>query len=139
MKIEKDNELYKEEKIIKFYKGMLGFEGLKEFKFFDVEENPNFKLLKSNDEQHIGFVVVSPFDVNENYEVNLKKSTIKALKIEKEEDVLLFTTVTLNKDIKKITTNLRAPIVINIKTLLGEQLILDKEEYKIKTPLIRGE
>ena len=139
MKTEKDNELCLEEKIITFPKGLLGFEDLKKFNLFDVEENPSFKLLQSIEEEHIGFVVISPFEVNKNYELDLKESTIKTLHIENEEDVVLLTTVTLNKDVKKITTNLRAPIVINIKTLLGEQIILDKEEYKIKTSLIRGE
>jgi flagellar assembly factor FliW len=32
--------------------------------------------------------------------------------------------------------NLKAPIVINMDKKLGEQIIIDKEEYKIKHPLI---
>ena len=50
---------------------------------------------------------------------------------------MVFNTVTLNSDPKKITTNLKAPIIINISNNLGEQIILDKEKYKIKHPLIK--
>jgi flagellar assembly factor FliW len=37
--------------------------------------------------------------------------------------------------VEHITTNLKAPIIINIKQKLGEQIILDNDKYKIKHPL----
>ena len=37
---------------------------------------------------------------------------------------------------KKTTSNLRAPLVINVKNCTGEQIILNKECYKIKHPII---
>ena len=50
---------------------------------------------------------------------------------------MLLTTVTLNSDPKKITTNLRAPIAINNSNKLGEQIILENDKYEIKCPLIK--
>ena len=58
------------------------------------------------------------------------------LKITSPEQVNIITTITLNSDINKITTNLQGPIVINTSNNLGEQIILDDSKYKVKSPLI---
>ncbi|MEG0772994.1 flagellar assembly protein FliW [Clostridium sp.] len=128
---------YEEKDIITFKKGLPGFEELHEFISFPLEDNPCFRILQSNKESEIGLVTINPFDFISEYEVNLSNELQKELSIEKPEDVLILNTVTLNSDIKKITTNLKAPIIININKRLGEQIILDNEKYGIKHPLIR--
>lgn len=129
---------YEEEEIITFPNGMLGFENLNKFIMFSVEENPMFSILHSLEDKDIGFLVISPFEVMENYEVKLSDNIIQQLNITEEKDVILLNTVTLNSKAENITVNLRAPIVINIKQKLGEQIIVDNEEYLIKYPLIKG-
>ena len=82
-------------------------------------------------------IVTSPYEFFNDYEVKLNDEVIKSLNIKSEEEVLIITTVTLNSDPKKITTNLQGPIVINITQNLGEQIILDNSKYKVKEPLIK--
>ncbi|WP_026881228.1 flagellar assembly protein FliW [Clostridium akagii] len=130
---------YTEEDIITFEKGIPGFKDLKTFILFPFEENNVFSMLHSIENSEIGLFVVSPFYVMKDYEINLDDNTKQTLKIESEADVLIFSTVCVNNDLNKITTNLKAPIVINIKEHLGEQLILDDEKYLIKQPLLREE
>ena len=48
-----------------------------------------------------------------------------------------FILIEKDSDIKKITANLKAPVVINVNENLGEQVIIDKEKYKIKHPLVK--
>ena len=120
-----------------FKKGILGFDYCKNFELIDIEENDAFKLLKSKEEQDFQMVVISPFDIEENYEVNIPDSVTKELNIKSHEDVLILTTVTVNSDPKKITTNLRAPIIINLKNNNAEQIILSSEKYKIKHPIMK--
>ena len=127
----------KEENVITFNNGLPGFENLKTFVLEDIEEAKPFKLLKSLEDEEIGFVTIVPFDFKKDYEVKLTESVINSLKIENPEEVLILNTVTLNSNIKKITTNLKAPIIINIKNNLGYQMILDRENYSIKHPLIK--
>ena len=122
---------------IKFERGILGLEQLKEFEICDIEGNDIFKELKSLDDGDFSMIVMSPFDAKIDYEIKLTQETIERLKISSEEDVLLLSTVTLNSDMKKTTTNLRAPFVINEKTLLAEQIVLNDECYKIKYPIIK--
>ncbi|NFO11814.1 flagellar assembly protein FliW [Clostridium botulinum] len=127
---------YDEKNKITLKKGILGFEDLKKYILVDLKGCEPFKLLQSLEDEDVALIVVSPFQFFKNYEINLSDDEIKKLNINSENDVILLTTVTLDSDLKKITTNLKAPIIINISNKLGEQIILDKSEYKIKHLLI---
>ena len=128
---------YSEKDKVTFKKGIPGFEELKEYILVDLKDYEPFKLLQSLDEENVGMIVTSPYEFFNDYEVKLNDEVIKSLNIKSEEEVLIITTVTLNSDPKKITTNLQGPIVINITQNLGEQIILDNSKYKVKEPLIK--
>lgn len=128
---------YEEKDIVEFKKGLPGFEKLKKFILFPVEENEVFSILHSVEDEDIGIVVVSPFLFIKDYEFDLKEEKAKELELESHEDVFILNTVTLSSKIEDITINLKAPIVINIKRRLGEQIILDNPNYDIKYPLFR--
>jgi flagellar assembly factor FliW len=128
---------YEEKDIITFNKGLPGLEELKKFILFSVEENEMFSILHSIDDKDIGLVVISPFLKFKDYEFKLSDEKLKELMIQSNEDVLVVNTVTLHSDIENITTNLKAPIIINIKERLGEQIILDSDKYFIKHPLFK--
>ncbi len=130
---------YEEKDIIDFNKGLPGFEDLKKFILFPVEDNEMFSVLHSVENVEVGFVVVSPFNVLKDYEIKLDDETIKKMKIKKPEDVLVVNTLTLSSKIEDITVNLRAPIIINIKDKTGAQLILSNESYLVKYPLFKGD
>lgn len=129
---------YEEENIVSFEKPLLGFDDLREFVLVELEQNSMFSLLQSIEEKAIGFVVVSPFSIREDYEINIDDAIVKELGIESSEDVAIVNTVTLNAVPEKITTNLRAPIVINIKNNKGKQIILNNDKFGIKEPLMGG-
>ena len=114
----------------------MGFDELHNFILRKVE-NSNFTILQSIEDEKISFVLVSPFDVESDYEIKLSNETIERIKAKFASDVSVFSLVTLNSDIKKITANLKAPVVINVNENLGEQVIIDKEKYKIKHPLVK--
>lgn len=126
---------YEEKDILSFKKGLPGFEGLKNFILFPVEDNEVFSILHSVEDDSVGLVVVSPFYVVKDYEFKLDDEKSSELKIESTEDVLVLNTVTLNSDVENMTVNLKAPIIINIKNKLGEQIILDNANYSIRHSL----
>lgn len=130
---------YKEEDVITFPKGLPGFRDLKKYILFSVEENNTFNMLHSIENLEIGLLVISPFLVTKDYEFNIEDNPLEDLKIENEADLIVLNTVCLNNDIKKATVNLKAPIIINNKEKIGEQLILDDEKYLIKHPLLKEE
>lgn len=124
---------------VRFNKGIPGFEDLKNFIFKDLQDNDKFKVMESIEQREISFVTVSPFEIYEEYEINLNDETINELQIENPEDVLVLSIITLGKTLETSTMNLKAPLVINIKNNLGKQYILQNENYDTKHPLIRRE
>ncbi|MGK0468069.1 flagellar assembly protein FliW [Clostridium sp.] len=128
---------YNNDDVIVFKKGLPGFKDLKNFIIFPLESNEAFSVLHSIEATEVGLVLVSPFNLVLDYEFKIPDTDIKELQIANHEQVLVLTTVTLNSNVKNMTTNLKAPIIINIKEKLGEQLILDNDKYKIKQPLFK--
>jgi flagellar assembly factor FliW len=128
---------YNDEDVIVFKKGLPGFKELKKFIIFPLESNEVFSILHSIEATEVGLVLVSPFTILSDYEFKIPDTDTKELQIDKAEEVLVLTTVTLSSNVENMTTNLKAPIIINIKEKLGEQLILDNDKYKIKEPLFK--
>lgn len=128
---------YSENDIIYFKKGLPGFETLKKFILFTVEENDIFSILQSIEDEGIGLVTVTPFNVVKDYEFKLQDELVENLNIKAPEDVIVLSTVTMHSKVENITVNLKAPIIININSKLGEQIILDNDKYLIKHPLIQ--
>lgn len=124
--------VYEADEIITFEKGIPGFQNLKKFVIKEAGEDSPFSILQSIEEKEIGFILISPFLVYENYEINLNEEITNNLKISSSNEVLLYSIVTLNSNAKEITANLKAPIVINLNTKKAEQYIIDKDTYKIK-------
>ncbi|WP_129597506.1 flagellar assembly protein FliW [Anaerophilus nitritogenes] len=122
-----------EQKIIEFKDGIPGFENTKKYTIItNPDEQIPFHWLQSLEEPELAFVITNPFLFKNNYEFNIPDQVIKELKIEKEEDVIIFTIVVVPDDMKKMTMNLRGPLVINIKNKSGKQLLLDDGKYPLK-------
>ena len=121
------------DKIIYFQEGIPAFEGEKEFVIIlnEDKENP-FHWLQSVKNPNLSFIILNPFEIFSDYDILLPETAINKLKIENEADVTIYTIVVIPEDIRKITTNLLGPIVINTKERLGKQVILDDERYTTK-------
>ncbi|MCC0783683.1 flagellar assembly protein FliW [Clostridioides sp. ES-S-0108-01] len=119
-------------------KGILGFENLKEYEIVDIENNDTLKEFNSIEEDCIGFIIVSPFEIINEYEIILNQDIIEKLEVESPNDIVLFNIITLGQTLEESTVNMKAPIVINIKNNYGMQIILQEEKYSIKYPLLRG-
>ncbi|NFD29469.1 flagellar assembly protein FliW [Clostridium botulinum] len=130
---------YEEKDVIYFEKGIPGFEELKKFIIFPVEDNKVFSIFHSIEKEDMGIIVTSPFNIEKDYEIQLEEEQRKKLELQNEKDALVLNTVTLDSDIDKITVNLRAPIIINIKEKIGEQIIINSDKYSVKHPLFKEE
>lgn len=129
--------VYEENEIINFKRPIPGFKEYTRYIVKDIEGSEPFKLLQSLDNCELAFIIISPFNVEDNYEINLSEETINRLQIESPEDVMLYSTVTLHSKVENITANLKAPIIININNKTGEQCIIDNEKYGIRHPLMK--
>lgn len=124
-----------EEKIISFENGIIGFPDCKHFTLiFDETEDgerKNISWLQSLDEPSFALPVMDPLLVKEDYNPQVEYELLKSLGNLTEENTYVLVTVTVPSDIKKLSVNLKAPIVINVDELKAEQLIVD-DSFPVK-------
>ena len=125
------------EKEINFKNGLLGLEEYKKYKINKIEGNDSFYLLQSCEDVELAMVVMNPFQFIEDYEITLDDAVVKNLNIKDEREVIVFNTVTLANEEKDFTTNLVAPLIINVKNNCAEQIILNNSKYKIKEKIFK--
>lgn len=119
-------------RIIQFKSGIPSFLDEKEFYILPFADEGPFLIMQSVQTPGLAFVVVSPFDFFTDYEVKLTDQVIETLQIDNQEDIVIFTTLTIHEPFQNTTTNLQGPIVINDKKKLGKQVILADSPYKTK-------
>ena len=125
---------------VEFRKPLLGFDNLNKFEILEVEANPLFKEINSTEDENISFLSISPFVVDEDYEIDLSDSDIEDLEIENPEDVILLNIISLGESLDTSTVNMRAPIVLNINKELASQIVIQNDKYDIRTPFkLRGD
>ncbi|WFA07924.1 flagellar assembly protein FliW [Tissierella sp. Yu-01] len=126
-----------EEQIISFPNGLLGFENSKEFILLDVPNNPYFKFLQDIHNSYISFLLINPWDFFKDYDVELNDEELLKIDIEsdKDNDMAIYSVVTLAQKFKESTSNLLAPIVINLLAKKGRQFILNDSKYTTKHKL----
>lgn len=123
------------DKIICFENGIIGFPDCKKFTLiFDETENgerKNISWLQSLDEPSFALQVMDPLCVKEDYNPEVEHELLKSLGNLTPDNTYVLVTVTVPSDIKKLSVNLRAPIVINVDELKAEQLIVD-DKFPVK-------
>ncbi|MFA7215915.1 MAG: flagellar assembly protein FliW [Bacillota bacterium] len=127
---------YEKEDLLHFPSGLLGFEGCKEFIPIDNPDGVGvFRWLQSADRPELAFVVMNPFFVMADYEFEIPEGVVETLRLKRPEDTQVLAVVKIPDDLKKMTVNLRAPIVINTKTKSAVQVVLEDEKYSLKHPV----
>lgn len=125
-----------DDKIIRFDHGILGFPDLKDFTLIFNEEkgaDSSIKWLQSLEEPAFALPVMNPDLVVQNYSPKFDAELLKPLGDNLDsENILIFVTVTVPKDITKTTVNLKAPIIISVENLKAVQLICDDDVYSVK-------
>lgn len=124
-------------KIINFGDGIIGFDNLKQFMIIHDSEAENARILwlQSLDETSFAMPVIDPLLVREDYNPTVEDELFKNIGEIVDGEMLVLTTLTVPADIKGITTNLKAPVIINPITMRGCQIIVDNEEYPVKYPI----
>lgn len=127
-----------EEKIIHFDNGIMGFEDYKKFTILynnEKRDKPVISWLQSVDHADLALPVINPLFVREDYNPCVEDELLDAIGELTEENLVIFLTLTVPADITKMTSNLRAPIIINADTRRGCQIIVENQDYQVKYPV----
>lgn len=127
-----------DDKIIHFVNGLVGFPELKDFALiFDPEKSNKrgIQWLQSMQEPNFAMPVVDPLVLLPDYNPQVEDEWLKALGEFSEDGMLVLVTVTVPKDITKMTVNLKGPIVINADTCKACQVIAEGDGCDVKFPV----
>ncbi|MGX2961659.1 flagellar assembly protein FliW [Peribacillus sp. JNUCC 23] len=124
-----------EKDLFTFETGIPGFSDEKKFALLPLEGTP-FIVLQSMKTREIAFIMSSPFELFQNYEVKVSQDVLSDLQIESEKDVSIYVILTVRDPFNETTANLQAPIVLNMSNQLGKQFIMNSSNYSIRELLI---
>lgn len=115
--------------IIHFEEGIPAFEKEKQFVIIPMEEKGPFYYMQSADNPELCLIIANPFIFFPDYEIDMKDEELAKLGTDAGENLAVYTIVTIPDEVKLITANLLAPIVINSESRKGIQFIPEKSKY----------
>jgi len=118
-----------------FRDGLFGLEDYKRYRILNIRDDIPFKYLQSVEDENIALTVVDPYILMKDYTVPIYEDVEKELDIKSDEDVYVMVVAVIPKDIKEMTANFVAPILINVKNRLGKQIIIEGNKYKVRQPI----
>ncbi len=126
-----------DDKIIHFPSGIVGFPELTEFTLLHDEEKGvgSIHWLQSIQEPGFAMPVMDPLLVCTDYNPEVDDELLKPLGGLDPEEILVLVTVTVPSDLKKMSVNLRGPIIINAAAKKACQVIVEGEGYQVKYPI----
>ncbi len=120
---------------LSFPAGLLGFESFKHYVLLARPEEAPFLWLRVLDRPEIAFLVVSPTVVAPGYAPEVSSEDTRFLDLRTPADALIFNIVTLHGT-DHATVNLKGPVLVNRRTLVGKQVIpLNAGDFPVCQPI----
>ena len=126
-----------DDKIITFPNGLVGFPDMKKFTIIYDEDKPGKNGIiwfQSLDEPQFAMPVMEPNAVVPDYNPTVNDELLAPLGELTEDNLYVLVSVTVPKDITKMTVNLKGPIVINTDTLLANQIVVE-DDVQVRFPI----
>lgn len=121
-------------RIMKFPKGLLGFPDESQYVLLDAGQDSYFWWLQSIEFSELAFVVTDPSYFVPTYKVPIRVEQMNELGISSLDEAQVF--VVVNKRDSWLTGNLQGPLVVNVASRTGEQLVLSDRLFTTRVPLI---
>jgi flagellar assembly factor FliW len=114
------------EDIILFSGGLFGFEKCRQWLLLADADNPAVGWLQCATRPEIAVAVVSPRRFVPDYRVKVNRDDLTSLRLAAEDEVYVLSVVGRNQ--QALTLNLKAPLIINLRRLLGCQVIVKDDQ-----------
>ena len=112
-----------EARVIRFPRGLIGFEDRKEFTLLQIKPDSPFLMLQCVSHPELGLMVADPFAFLKDYEVKVGNAEQRILRLENIRQVAVLVTVTIPKGRPQETClNLTGPILVNYTARIGLQI-----------------
>lgn len=121
--------------IVRFPRGMVGFNNIKDFSLTTIEEAPPFMLLSAVEAPDLAFILVNASDVEADYQPKAAAWVEEALDIKDDDKPVYLLVVNLDGE-GGGTVNMRGPVLINPRNGRGAQMALD-ETFPLRKTLLQ--
>jgi flagellar assembly factor FliW len=122
--------------LLSFPKGLVGFPTLTQFRLFEPSDGYPLKFLQSTDSPDVSFVCMDPAGIKPDYAFGLSDEDAALLALNQPQDALILTLVVIPEDPRRMTVNLAGPLVVNVQSRTGVQVVLNAEEYPLQFPVL---
>ena len=128
-----------EDKIVTLEQGIIGFPELKKFTLiYDSEKGDDSDTImwfQSLDEPQFEMPVMQPSLVKPFYNPTVNDELLEPLGKLGPDNLYVLVTVKVPVDIKNMTVNLKAPLIINTDNMKGAQIIVENDDYDVRFPI----
>ena len=76
--------------------------------------------------------VIKPWLVKEDYNPVVEDELLQGMGELTEENLVILLTMNVPSDLKQMSVNLKAPLIINSDTRKGAQIIVENKDYEVK-------
>lgn len=128
---------YTEADVIEFPWGLPGFPNLRRWLALNVDSQNSFIWLQSLDDAGVALPTADPYFIFEDYDPKLPSYAASALAIESPSDFAILCVVVVTENADEMTMNLFAPVVINLRTRKGRQVVLENSDFSVRQPIPR--
>ncbi|MEM6689117.1 MAG: flagellar assembly protein FliW [Planctomycetota bacterium] len=109
-----------------FPQGLIGMETLRQWTLIPDEQNESVAWLQSASQADRALALVSPRAFFEDYRVRVSKRDLTTLHMSPGSELFIMTTVAGH--VGRLTTNLRAPVLLNLDRRLGIQVVTSDDQ-----------
>ena len=122
------------DQILEFPAGLIGFPRGRRYVVLEHRPGSPFKWLLSVDDPELAFAVADPSELVTGYQPPLEPAA--KLLGAAPADVALFVIVTIPRDPKRMTVNLMAPVVVDIRTRTARQMVIEDQGLSPCHPVV---
>jgi flagellar assembly factor FliW len=128
----------REDEIVVFPEGILGFAGQTRFVLFPNPTGGPLYWLQSAEDGSLAFIVCKPTLFKPDYKISVHPKDLEGLELERLEDGEVFAIMVVPPDNPRgMTANLQGPLIVNAKRRLAKQVVLVNADYGTKYRVFR--
>lgn len=123
--------------LLEIPEGLFGFEEYKNYAIYE-SEYPPFMWMQSTDEPSLAFLIVDPFLVADDYELDVDDKALAKIGITNPAEVCVMAIVTIPAGGTPVTANLQGPLVLNRTNNKAMQVILNSNKWTTKHDIMKA-
>lgn len=121
--------------VLSFPEGVPGFERHRRFALIEDTKLAPFFWLQSLHDPLVGFLVIEPGLIVADYEFDIADPDVELLSLNDATEARVLTILVVPEDVRAMTANLQAPLIVNPLKRIAKQVILTDERFPLRYPV----